>query len=295
MRNPVCSFIAVLGVLGLTNGTALASANTNSSAAQMATAMGNATKAAVIEEGKTTLYNENGGSFHGWDWPTWGLAGYRKGVSSNPYFWAVGGGLTIKRGVAPSTAVTDLIRNPGRYGLDCSSAAVVMMQYGRLKTLGATDFNRLYPNNTFRVYGWTDPARYTRFSTVNTSRRFTWFNQISVTDKQGKIWRNLIGENMPFNPSKGDKLVIGGIYFFEKPGDVTSGNQGFNAVYMGRSGSDYQFFKSPGGVYTVTLDTAHNYLVTASNNDDLDATYLSSNITLPNGSLLKNQNRTAGD
>lgn len=218
----------------------------------------------------------------GWKWTERGVASLLGGKTSNAYFTWVNNGLSIKPGVKPSEALKHVFYNRDQYGFDCATAAILMLQAGRLQTLGSKDFDRLYPNNTFRIAGWKDRVTAGKFSTKFNTRRYT---QSGVKKINGR-W-NLAGENMPFDPSKGDKLMKGAVYYFEIFGDDKTGNQGWNVVYMGPDGNgNHLFFRSPGGVATIRLDPNNNY---SDVSGVFPGGFLSANITQPDGALLLKQ------
>ncbi len=101
---------------------------------------------------------------------------------------------------------------------------------------------------------------------------------------------NLAGEYALFDPAQGDDLRIGGTYYFDKPGDMTTASQGWNAVYLGRQDNgSHQFWTSDVGVVDVAFGSGSSAWMPTSGFNDY---YLGAAVADPNVGRLQRWDTT---
>lgn len=150
--------------------------------------------------------------------------------------------------VKASDALTDLFKNKQNYMFDCATPMTVLNLKSTLDTIGANDFNTRA--GRLILSSWFDPYDTSRNDGGYIAKvRTAPANTITVNGVS-----NLAGETALFDTSLGDKLIPGGAYYFDKPGDVTSANQGWNAIYLGKTNSGYQFWSSALGPINVNFN-----------------------------------------
>jgi protein-glutamine gamma-glutamyltransferase len=75
-------------------------------------------------------------------------AGFSTFVNSrcNPVYWrrTAYGGFSMKPGVKPSDAITDIFMNGKMYGFECTTAIMIMLYKAVLESIGANMFNQLF-------------------------------------------------------------------------------------------------------------------------------------------------------
>lgn len=209
----------------------------------------------------------------------WRFTGQALGVitgSSNHWTEVVGNGLSylqIKSGSSPANAIRELFERPGSFSFDCATSTAVVLQKARLDTVGDAAFNELYSRTPLVLAGWQDPSG-TDFS-MKRNARFLEAGEVTLGGR-----RNLSGELAPFDASVGDQLSPGGVYYFERPGDTRTYNQGWNAIFMGKEGSLYKFWRVDDGMHYVDLREKNDLLIDAGGMYKNE--YLSSSILTPN-------------
>jgi len=127
---------------------------------------------------------------------------------------------------APSEALNDIFKNKKNYAFDCGTPMRLMNLKATLDTVGETDFN-----NNFRggINLSGDFDSNDRNGNTNDAGFVT--GGTTVINKEQNTGKD-ITEFAKFNPAT-DKLVPGERRYFEKAGDVTSANQGWNVIYLG--------------------------------------------------------------
>ena len=208
----------------------------------------------------------------------WRFTGHALGQIVGPtanWMQASSGGmnyLRIRPGARPSDAINELFTNANSFQFDCATSTAVVLQKARLDTIGAAAFDRLYPYGNLMLAGWTD--------TSGTSLSMARQARMAGPGQYSFAGRSTIpGDLAPFNAALGDRLVPGSVYYFERPGDTSTFNQGWNAIYLGKQGAQYMFWRVQDGIHSVTLANANGLLV------DLggmyNSEYLSSSILTP--------------
>lgn len=132
------------------------------------------------------------------------------------------------RRINASDAIRDVFNNPQDYAFDCATPMPLLNMKTTLDVIGDADFNQRAGQLLFS--SWYDKYDNSYFDGGYNIDRVSSIGagQITVNNRE-----NLEGEMGMFDPAKGDKLVLGGVYYFEKPGDNTSALQGWNTVYLG--------------------------------------------------------------
>ncbi|PID48469.1 MAG: hypothetical protein CR991_11645 [Proteobacteria bacterium] len=151
--------------------------------------------------------------------------------------------------IKPSDAINDVFNNRSAYRFDCATPMPLLNMKSTLDTIGADDFNRNAGRMDFS--SWYD--RYdstTSDGGFSTTVRLASAGEVSVNGV-----RNLNGETALFDPNRGDKLEIGSSYYFDKPGDNTTANQGWNAIYLGqRENGSHDFWAISRGNVNVRFE-----------------------------------------
>jgi protein-glutamine gamma-glutamyltransferase len=64
----------------------------------------------------------------------------------NPVYWrrTAYGGFSLRHGVEPSEAITDIFLNGKKYGFECTTAIMIMLYKAVLESIGAGMFNQLF-------------------------------------------------------------------------------------------------------------------------------------------------------
>jgi hypothetical protein len=152
------------------------------------------------------------------------------------------------KAVKPSDALNDLFNNKSSYQFDCATPMHVLNLKATLDTIGADDFNS--HAGRMELSSWYDQHDSSNFDGgFNSNVRTANAGEVTVNGK-----KNIAGETALFDPSKGDKLVAGGAYYFDKPGDVTSAEQGWNAIYLGQTqNGQHRFWTSSQGEVAVNF------------------------------------------
>lgn len=76
----------------------------------------------------------------------------------NPNYWqlTMEGGFLLRPDVQPADAIQDIFRNSTLYAFECATAAVILLYYATLKSIGRNLFNSLF--RELYLYSWhTDP------------------------------------------------------------------------------------------------------------------------------------------
>ena len=151
--------------------------------------------------------------------------------------------------VLASDAINDVFTNRKNYAFDCASPMPLMNLKSTLDTIGKDDFNR--NAGQLLISSWYDQYDTSRFDGgYLTNVRTAAAGEITVNGKA-----NLAGETAKFDPAKGDKLIPGNTYYFDLPGDTTTAEQGWNAVYMGqKADGSHEFWSNSVGLLSVTFD-----------------------------------------
>jgi len=77
-------------------------------------------------------------------------------TKGNPNYWEITemGGLQLRNGSQPSTALQDIFNNGSAYGFECATAMEIVLLHGMLLTIGERLFNELYHN--LYLWDWQD-------------------------------------------------------------------------------------------------------------------------------------------
>ncbi|MDP4823991.1 MAG: hypothetical protein NWR47_08605, partial [Aestuariivirgaceae bacterium] len=121
-------------------------------------------------------------------------------------------------------------------------------------SIGPQAFDSIHSQNRMVLAGWADTSGADFF--MGRNARFVGAGEVTLNGNRSEN-----GELAPFDTSMGDRLTPGGVYYFEKPGDTTTYNQGWNAIYLGGSGNIHQFWRVEDGVHTVDLREQNNLLI----------------------------------
>ena len=180
--------------------------------------------------------------------------------------------MAIRPGARPSDAINELFSNARAFHFDCATSTAVVLQKARLETIGAFAFDSLYSRQPLILAGWTDTSG-TNLS-MSRSARMAGPGQYSFAGRS-----TIPGDLAPFNAALGDKLVPGSVYYFERPGDTSTFNQGWNSIYLGKQGNQYMFWRVQDGIHGVTLANANGLLIDLGGMYNQE--YLSSSILTP--------------
>ncbi|MEB4589420.1 hypothetical protein VSS37_00360 [Candidatus Thiothrix sp. Deng01] len=148
--------------------------------------------------------------------------------------------------VLPSDAINDIFDNRQNYAFDCATPMRLLNLKATLDTIGVDDFNG--HAGRLLLSSWYDQHDASGFdggfiTTVRTAQA----GEINVNGVS-----NLNGESALFDPTKGDTLTPGAVYYFDLPGDKQSASQGWNAVYIGRNeDGTYRFWSTNIGTVNV--------------------------------------------
>ena len=180
--------------------------------------------------------------------------------------------LQISRGARPSDAITETFTNPNGFIFDCSTAIALVLLKAQLDSIGPQAFDSVHSRAPMVLAGWAD-----------TSGSEFFMGHSGRTVREGEVTlngqRSRQGELAPFNAAMGDRLQPGGVYYFERPGDTTTYNQGWNAIYLGGSGNLHQFWRVEDGVHMVDLRQQNNLLIDVTGRYNNE--YLSSSAMTP--------------
>jgi hypothetical protein len=180
--------------------------------------------------------------------------------------------LQISRGARPSDAITETFTNPNGFIFDCSTAIALVLLKAQLDSIGPQAFDNVHSRAPMVLAGWAD-----------TSGSEFFMGHSGRTVREGEVTlngqRSRQGELAPFNAAMGDRLQPGGVYYFERPGDTTTYNQGWNAIYLGGSGNLHQFWRVEDGVHMVDLRQQNNLLIDVTGRYNNE--YLSSSAMTP--------------
>jgi hypothetical protein len=179
--------------------------------------------------------------------------------------------------ILASDALNDIFNQRDQYAFDCASPMSLLNLKSSLDTIGADDFNK--NAGQLMLSSWFDQYDASQFdggyiSEVRTANA----GEISINGI-----RNLAGETALFDPSKGDKLIAGNAYYFDLPGDTSSAQQGWNALYLGQNAAGgHDFWSNSIGQITVNFESG-NYLTAGL----LTGYYLGAVVSAPNTERLK--------
>jgi hypothetical protein len=162
--------------------------------------------------------------------------------------------LQLKPGVRPSDAMTEIFTSPNNFSFDCSTGIAVVLLKAQLDSIGPQAFDSIHSRAPMVLAGWTDTSGAEFF--MGHSGRSVREGEIMLNGQSTKQ-----GELSPFNAAMGDRLQPGGVYYFERPGDTTTYNQGWNAIYLGGSGNNHQFWRVEDGAHWVDLRQQNNLLI----------------------------------
>lgn len=148
--------------------------------------------------------------------------------------------------VRPADAVNHIFSNRRDYHFDCATPMRVLNLKATMDTIGADDFNTRA--GRLQINSWFDQHDFSSFDGgFRYAGRTAAAGEVSVDGVP-----NLAGEYALFDPSRGDKMVLGNTYYFDKPGDNTSSVQGWNAVFIGKRDADtYKFWTPSLGIANV--------------------------------------------
>ncbi|MGV6817612.1 MAG: hypothetical protein ACWA44_10155 [Thiotrichales bacterium] len=150
------------------------------------------------------------------------------------------------RPVLASEAIRDVFENREKYLFDCATPMRLLNLKSTLDVIGDTDFNR--NSGQLVINSWYD-----QFDRSHSDGGFDFRTR---TAPAGTVTvdgeSNVSGELALFDPDQGDKLIPGSVYYFEKPGDTETDQQGWNAVYLGLDETEkYQFWSASFGISDV--------------------------------------------
>lgn len=150
--------------------------------------------------------------------------------------------------VRPSDALNDIFQNPDKYAFDCSTPMPLINMKATMDVIGEDDFNRNVDRLAFS--GWKDPVQNDFDGGYNTTSRFAAAGDVTVNGVS-----NLAGEASMYDPEKDGPLEVGNVYYFERPGDRSSDQQGWNAIYMGTDpNGNHKFWTPSVGVVDVQFE-----------------------------------------
>ncbi|TXH66318.1 MAG: hypothetical protein E6Q85_10590 [Thiothrix sp.] len=179
--------------------------------------------------------------------------------------------------ILASDALNDIFNQRDQYAFDCASPMSLLNLKSSLDTIGADDFNK--NAGQLMLSSWFDQYDASQFDGGYISKvRTANAGEISINGI-----RNLAGETALFDPSKGDKLIAGNAYYFDLPGDTSSAQQGWNALYLGQNAAGgHDFWSNSIGQITVNFESG-NYLTAGL----LTGYYLGAVVSDPNTERLK--------
>jgi hypothetical protein len=173
----------------------------------------------------------------------WEIGTFRDGTGKESEY------LKLRPGVDPSAAVEDMRANAKNYGFDCATAIRAANLVATKDTVGDAAFNANHQN--LWVYSLRDsqkldasgqPSNNAGMSDIQLTRDAVWHadpngptsrtyqkDGRSVTERGG--WE--LDRYQANNPN--DKLMPGDWRYYERGGDVTSANQGWNTIYLGEN------------------------------------------------------------
>lgn len=142
----------------------------------------------------------------------------------------------LRQGANAEAAVNDLFANKKNYQFDCAAAVRVLGLKAELDTVGGNDFNRAHQG--LELYGHHD-------SYDGNFDSGAWNITAGPRVDYGA------GAEFGAFDSSEDSLKAGDLRYFEKPGDTTTANQGWNAIYLGKDaqGGD-RFWRTAGGEFS---------------------------------------------
>ncbi|MGE0492201.1 MAG: hypothetical protein AB7S38_23520 [Vulcanimicrobiota bacterium] len=148
--------------------------------------------------------------------------------------------LKLRQGADASQAVDDLFENKQRYALDCATAIRALGLKAELDTVGRDDFSNAHQD--LSLYGHYDSFDHS-------------FDSGAWDITAGPRIDYGAGPEFGRFDSSNDQLVAGDLRYFEHPGDTTTANQGWNALYLGQdeNGQD-RFWRTAGGAFTGGLE-----------------------------------------
>lgn len=192
------------------------------------------------------------------------------------------------RPIKPSDAVNDIFNHREMYAFDCASPMPILNLKATLDTVGADTFNRNM-KDPLVLSGWYNP-----YDNFNGNVNNGGYNSQVRTAPAGTIrvsgHSNLAGESARFDPNQGDRLVVGNVYYFEKPGDMESSNQGWNAVYMGQEQGMHRFWVTGVGTTSVRFNNDGSWVPAEGLFEDY---YLGGVVASPNLTQSQNWNNTS--
>ena len=149
--------------------------------------------------------------------------------------------------VNPSDAIEHMFANKDQYLLDCATPMRLLNLKAQLDTVGADDFNRAHQGLSLHSHFDSHDS--------NGDNLDSGFN-VSVNFAQnGNSDGAIAGVEYTRFDSANDKLVPGEWRYFDKPGDVTSSNQGTNRIYIGPGeNGEEKFWVIGGGIESFKLD-----------------------------------------
>jgi hypothetical protein len=180
--------------------------------------------------------------------------------------------LRIKQGVSPSAAISEPFQAPMNFAFDCATSTALVLLKAQLDSIGPQAFDSIHGRAPMVLAGWADNSGADFF--MGRNARFVGAGEVNLNGH-----RSQQGELAPFDMAMGDRLIPGGVYYFEKPGDTTTYNQGWNAIYLGGSGNIHQFWRVEDGVHVVDLRLQNNLLIDVGGMYQNE--YLSSSVMAP--------------
>lgn len=182
-----------------------------------------------------------------------------------------------EQAIKPSDAINDIFKNRSQYAFDCATPMPLFNLKATLDTVGADTFNR-YNKDKLILSSWYNPFESYNGNVsnggYNAQARFANAGEITLNNHS-----NLASELARFDPTQGDNLIIGNVYYFEKPGDETSAYQGWNAIYMGPKDGAHQFWFTGYGMQQIKFNEDGSWVPT---NDLFKNYYLGASVANPN-------------
>ena len=140
------------------------------------------------------------------------------------------------RAIRSSDAIKHLMSNSHEYKFDCSTPMPILALVSTMDVIGEDAFNK--KAGRINLSGWFDQYDQTKNDGgLRINLREAMAGDVSINGR-----KSLEGEYALFDTNKGDKLIPGGGYYFDLPGDKSSPFQGWNSVYLGRSGDNGYLF-----------------------------------------------------
>ena len=179
------------------------------------------------------------------------LAGLSPGVTSQNWQEVPFGRtsiMTTKAAAKPSEAIREAFNNPRNFTMDCTSAVMMVTLKSDLDTIGDQAFDQKYADGL--TVGNHEDAGVTPTT-------------VRMANGQPQAGFSTVGRDLQvFDPSRGDRLVEGDVYYFENPGNDHDINRGWSVIYMGQKQDGTEQFWVPGsGIVDANLSEDGHFLI----------------------------------